>query len=328
MNEAQLVDSDEAYAEWFSWAKREISPDPLVCIGAAQAAMAAQLDGADRAQAELAARRSPVGEGVLLARHVSQRRRAYGDWYDWARRDLRADPSRLHAVASTALRTLENGGSSEDAAEAARQAAGTLRPAPGQRSNSDRDLGPPAPGPGQPTGPLPDPPARPQLMYAGFFRRCLAFGLDLVILALVAYLSLFLLTSAPGVIDNGWVFVVWLGFWIVMAWGYWAGLESSSLQATLGKAAVGVVVTDQRGARITFWRASARHFAKWLTLGLGTITAAFTERKQAVQDMIAGTLVVKRDYVPLIAHNASQAAAPPPPPAPPAPGYQGVYGAP
>lgn len=163
-------------------------------------------------------------------------------------------------------------------------------------------------------------------MYAGFLRRCVAFVLDLVILALVAYLSLFFITSAPGVIDNGWVFIVWLVFWIVMAWGYWAGLESSSLQATLGKAAVGVVVTDQRGRRISFGRASARHFATWLTLGLGTITSAFAERKQAVQDMIAGTLVVKRDYVPLVAYNAAQAAAPPPPPAPPTPGYQGVYG--
>jgi uncharacterized RDD family membrane protein YckC len=327
LDQEHFVDSDEAYAEWYAWAKREVSPDPTVCVGAAQAAMAARLDGGDRAEAELAARQSMAGEGVLLAQRVSQRRRAYAEWYHWARRDLRADPSRLHAVAAAALRTLDSGGSSQEAAETARQAAGTLLPTPGRGPTLDRDLRAANYAPGQHVGPLPEPPSKPGQMYAGLTRRGFAFLFDAVILLIAAYVTLILVTSAPGIFDNGWIILVWLLFWIVMAWGYWAGLESSPLQATLGKAALGVVVTDGRGERLGFWRATARHFATWLTMGLGTITAAFTQRKQGLQDMMAGTLVVRRDYVPLIAHLAEQQATHPPPPAPPAPGYQEAYGA-
>ena len=77
-------------------------------------------------------------------------------------------------------------------------------------------------------------------------------------------------------------------------WIYEAGLESSSKQATLGKMAMGLKVTDLVGRRISFARATGRHFAKILSgmiLLIGYIMAGFTERKQALHDMIAGTLV-------------------------------------
>lgn len=73
-------------------------------------------------------------------------------------------------------------------------------------------------------------------------------------------------------------------------------MESSAKQATLGKMALGIVVTDLEGARIGFGRATGRYFAKILSgliLGIGFLMAAFTERKQGLHDIIAGTLVVK-----------------------------------
>ncbi len=85
---------------------------------------------------------------------------------------------------------------------------------------------------------------------------------------------------------------------VVGPWLYHAFLESSEWQATAGKKALGLVVTDLGGARISFARASGRHFAKLITglipLGVGYILAGVTEKKQALHDMIAGCLVLRK----------------------------------
>jgi uncharacterized RDD family membrane protein YckC len=73
-------------------------------------------------------------------------------------------------------------------------------------------------------------------------------------------------------------------------------LESSSMQATLGKMALGLKVTDLNGKQISFGKATGRYFAKIISaiiLLIGFIMVAFTEKKQGLHDMIAGTLVVK-----------------------------------
>jgi uncharacterized RDD family membrane protein YckC len=78
-------------------------------------------------------------------------------------------------------------------------------------------------------------------------------------------------------------------------------MESSSSQATVGKIALGIKVTDLDGNPITFWRALGRSVAKIIsaiTLFIGYIMAAFTKRKQALHDKIANTLVVKRGSAP------------------------------
>ena len=87
-----------------------------------------------------------------------------------------------------------------------------------------------------------------------------------------------------------------LGFAIGVggSWLYEALMESSARQATLGKMIFQMKVTDLFGNRISFARATGRYFAKWLsglTLFIGYIIAGFTERKQALHDMVAGTLV-------------------------------------
>jgi len=89
------------------------------------------------------------------------------------------------------------------------------------------------------------------------------------------------------------------GTLIVMAalagdWLYSAFMLSSSYQATLGKMIFGMKVTDLSGNRISFARATGRHFAKWVSaaiLFVGFLMVAFTERKQGLHDMLAGTLV-------------------------------------
>jgi uncharacterized RDD family membrane protein YckC len=72
---------------------------------------------------------------------------------------------------------------------------------------------------------------------------------------------------------------------------------SSEWQATVGKRAMSLVVTGVNGNRISFARATGRHFAKYVSafiLFIGFIMAAFTAKKQALHDMMAETLVIQK----------------------------------
>jgi uncharacterized RDD family membrane protein YckC len=86
---------------------------------------------------------------------------------------------------------------------------------------------------------------------------------------------------------------------LVFTWLYHALMESSEWQATVGKRLLGLVVTDMAGQRVSFGRATGRHFAKIITnmvpAFIGYIMAGFTERKQALHDMLAGCLVLRRN---------------------------------
>jgi uncharacterized RDD family membrane protein YckC len=74
-------------------------------------------------------------------------------------------------------------------------------------------------------------------------------------------------------------------------------LTASSLQATLGKALAGLYVTGRHGERLSVARAALRHLARYVsaaTLLVGFAMQPFTARKQALHDVIAGTLVRQR----------------------------------
>ena len=85
---------------------------------------------------------------------------------------------------------------------------------------------------------------------------------------------------------------------IVLVWLYNAAMESSRHQGTLGKMALGLIVTDSQGRPIGFGHATGRYFAKIITglipFGIGYAMAGFTEKKQALHDMIAGCLVLRK----------------------------------
>lgn len=102
---------------------------------------------------------------------------------------------------------------------------------------------------------------------------------------------------------------------IVAGWLYFALLESSSWQGSVGKKVLGLRVTDEYGNRIGFGRATGRHFAKIISsliCLIGFIMAAFTEKQQALHDMIAGTLVLQG--APTGRFGVTLDQAPPPPP--------------
>jgi uncharacterized RDD family membrane protein YckC len=147
-----------------------------------------------------------------------------------------------------------------------------------------------------------------KMQYAGFWLRFAAYFIDCLLLwamALILIIPLIitifshndyeLAEPALALQIFGYFFAVIL-FIIIARWLYEAFMESSRFQGTLGKMAVGIIVTDERGGHISFARATGRHFAKILSgiLFIGYIMAAFTEKKQGLHDMIAETLVLKR----------------------------------
>jgi uncharacterized RDD family membrane protein YckC/Tfp pilus assembly major pilin PilA len=141
--------------------------------------------------------------------------------------------------------------------------------------------------------------------YAGFWRRVVAVVIDGFVQSLLSIVLVFALvfaasSSSATLDENSLAGVYYLLSWIV-AWLYYALMHSSGWQATLGKRALGIKVTTLDGNCIGFGRATGRFFAAILSallLGIGYLMAAFTARKQALHDMIAGTLVVSRDATP------------------------------
>lgn len=139
--------------------------------------------------------------------------------------------------------------------------------------------------------------------YAGFWLRLAAYIIDSLVLGAAGCVIGFIIgifSVATGDVDpevSATAESVTNVIAAVMAWLYFALMESSTWQATLGKKALGIKVIDYQGNRISFLRATGRHFAKFISaiiLFIGYIMAGFTERKQALHDMIAGTLVIMR----------------------------------
>ena len=147
-------------------------------------------------------------------------------------------------------------------------------------------------------------PSVPRIRYGGFWIRFVAVIIDGILVGIVVWPVALIMTvaiglaghsvSMPGIGINLVSVIVRLAFSGLAKWIYEASMESSSRQATVGKMALGLNVTDLEGRRISFARASGRHFAKYISgmiLLIGYIMAGFTERKQALHDIIAGTLV-------------------------------------
>ena len=83
----------------------------------------------------------------------------------------------------------------------------------------------------------------------------------------------------------------------VIALLYWSLMESSKYQATVGKLALGLKVTDMDGKSLDFVKALVRNLCKIISgmiMCIGYIMAGFTEKKQGLHDIIANTLVVKK----------------------------------
>lgn len=142
--------------------------------------------------------------------------------------------------------------------------------------------------------------------HAGFWLRAVAFLIDWIVANIVALVIVvpfaFLIglamagSASNAELENiGAVFGYAVG--AIISWLYFTIFESSQWQATPGKKVLGLKVVDPNGHAIGFGRANGRYWAKILsgiTLLVGYFMAGFTEKKQALHDLIAETYVVKR----------------------------------
>ena len=144
-------------------------------------------------------------------------------------------------------------------------------------------------------------------IYAGFWLRAGAYIIDNFLLVLIVLPISFVIGAvlgatmgASGARTQDIILLAQIlgqTVALVVMWLYYALFESSVKQATPGKQALGLIVTDLDGNRIGFMRASGRFFGKIISgclLTIGYIMAGFTEKKQALHDIMAGCLVVKR----------------------------------
>ena len=137
------------------------------------------------------------------------------------------------------------------------------------------------------------------LSYAGFWKRVAASLIDFAILFpagfIIGIFFGFIYVTVFGTQEGLQASATIFGW--ICNWLYMVLMESSSLQATVGKMALGIKVTDMYGHRVSFGRATGRHFSKILSgliFCVGYMMAGFTNKKQALHDMIAGCLVVNK----------------------------------
>jgi uncharacterized RDD family membrane protein YckC len=140
--------------------------------------------------------------------------------------------------------------------------------------------------------------------YAGFWLRVAAILIDCAAMFIpfcfVAFVALFLsrlVSTSIGFEPAGVILAVLPSATVLAACLYYSLMESSSLQGTLGKKVFGLCVSDIDGQRLTLPRAVGRNFAKLLStlsLGIGFVMCGFTNKRQALHDLLSSTLVLRR----------------------------------
>ena len=143
------------------------------------------------------------------------------------------------------------------------------------------------------------------MSYAGFWNRATAVSIDAIIIAHMSgfIVSVFDMIMVIGGVDDlalpeglseGLIENI-LG--IMLGWVYFASMESSSIQGTLGKMALDIKVTDIEGNKIGFGKATGRYFGKGISaiiMFYGFLMVLITPKKQGLHDMMVGSLVVNK----------------------------------
>lgn len=154
--------------------------------------------------------------------------------------------------------------------------------------------------------------------YAGFWQRFLALIIDSILIGVIRSILVIPILAAVGLsfageiqdletANSSDIIAMAAAFFAaamataaissVISILYFSFMESSKYQASVGKLALGLIVTDMDGNRIDFGKALLRNFGKLVSgaiLLIGYIMAGFTDKKQALHDMIASTLVLKK----------------------------------
>ena len=133
--------------------------------------------------------------------------------------------------------------------------------------------------------------------YAGFWKRVAAMLIDAIIITPIMIGIGMVLGVALVVVGIDSIQFVLNIIGLIVSWVYFALMESSGTQGTLGKKALGIKVTDLKGNQISFNKATDRYLCKlfsFVILAVGYIMVAFTERKQGLHDIMAECVVVNK----------------------------------
>jgi uncharacterized RDD family membrane protein YckC len=131
-----------------------------------------------------------------------------------------------------------------------------------------------------------------ELQPAGFWLRFVALVVDS---ALMMILLGVMMIGAVGVSEDLVAPAYWL--WVLISFLYWPVLESTALRGTVGKMLLGLVVADIDGGKLPFLRSLLRNLAKIISaipFYIGFLLAAFTDRKQALHDLITKAVVLRQ----------------------------------
>lgn len=144
------------------------------------------------------------------------------------------------------------------------------------------------------------------MIYSGFWKRFSAACLDgFVVYLVLLIVDLLIRIIAPygsaAVETSSMSYILLRLVLIVVILGiYFAWMESSKLQATLGKMALGIIVVNANNDPISFWQATSRYWAKWisnLTCFIGYVMSGFTSKRQALHDIMASTYVADKNIM-------------------------------
>tara|TARA_B100000676_G_scaffold84701_1_gene84748 strand:- start:30 stop:683 length:654 start_codon:yes stop_codon:yes gene_type:complete len=147
--------------------------------------------------------------------------------------------------------------------------------------------------------------------YAGFWKRAAAAFVDsliimplgFLIIGIMHWLDLYNFFLLLDLDYNQYVDPDYYLFYLLpsslVGIFYFCGMESSSKQATLGKMALGIKVVGMQDEQISFGKALARHFGKWISAlccYIGFIMVGLTHKKQGLHDILASAQVINKNH--------------------------------
>ena len=159
------------------------------------------------------------------------------------------------------------------------------------------------------TAALPDPETAPHLFEGVLTRRVIAFVVDVVLLAMIVA-CICVVGFIAGFFSFGvaWLFVpIVIPFAIV---GYYSRTLGSPTRATVGMSMMDIVLVPARGYPLDGWKILVHPLVFWITVWvawpISLVVALMTPRRQMVQDLVTGTLMLRRS--PMTRHWASMRA--------------------
>lgn len=145
----------------------------------------------------------------------------------------------------------------------------------------------------------------PRPAFAGFWLRAIACSIDTILIVGIFMVGAaffptvfekLLPPATASLMDLPQPPPLMIALLVILGCLYNTVFEASSWQATPGKRILKLYVTDLRGQRLTFGRALLRNLARQISgfFFIGYLVAGFTEKKQALHDLLAGCLVLRK----------------------------------